>query len=155
MKIVHFSDYGSQPEIRVACSQKYYHPWTQDKSLPEGIHQADDLLYTFGAIKVTCDECKKLDSWKLNYASERRYKAQISMSGYSEDDYNEKMTDLVMHCGKINTSFVDSPVPGYRRVSCEELDKIWMAEDNIDWSMPEYKSKDYVVIPITCYNIQA
>ena len=44
--IVHWSDYASQPEVRICCTQEYGCPWG-DSNLPKGIHKFDDTLYTF------------------------------------------------------------------------------------------------------------
>ena len=57
---VHYCDYASQPDIRLACSQVYTTPaWKKTQVLPSSVYEAvNGELYTFDSAKVTCPQCR-------------------------------------------------------------------------------------------------
>lgn len=60
--IVHYSDYASQPDIKLACGRWTVPAWAEDtRALPVGIYLGDEGdLYTFERTdKVNCSECLK------------------------------------------------------------------------------------------------
>jgi len=60
---VHWCDYSSQPEIRIACTQEWTTPtWSPNhESLPEHVHEEDNgRLYTFEETLVSCPVCKNM-----------------------------------------------------------------------------------------------
>lgn len=65
MKLVHLSDYASQPDIRIFCSQRWTTPaWRtaeneaeKDALPPEVYLEGGKELYTFNKEKVTCPSC--------------------------------------------------------------------------------------------------
>jgi len=66
---VHYSDWASQPYVRVACTQKVGEPWCIRKDLPEQVYEIpvegkDSILYTFEVSCVTCLECLDLITQK-------------------------------------------------------------------------------------------
>jgi hypothetical protein len=70
-EIVHWSDWASQPGIRVACTQEGHFPWQYRKDLPPEVHEVPEtkdgkpgLLYTFDTDFVTCPDCRKLASFQ-------------------------------------------------------------------------------------------
>jgi len=132
-RTIHFSDYGSQPEIRVACTQSYHHPWTSDKSLPEDIFEVADKeqrLYTFDAKLVTCKDCKNLNSWKQNYSSIRRFEIKLELLGMTSLEYYN-WTNATMGARFGKESWPEG-VPELREFDDEELDRIWMERENIN-----------------------
>lgn len=58
-RVVHWSDWAGQPDIRIACDQTYEGAaWTQPDDLPEAVHaRDDDKLYTFETTRVSCRHC--------------------------------------------------------------------------------------------------
>ena len=61
---IHLSDYASQPDIRIFCTQAWTTPkWAghgKRVGLPKGVYHADpDELYPFEDENVTCLDCKK------------------------------------------------------------------------------------------------
>lgn len=84
---VHFSDWASQPEVRIACTQEYGRPWTQDETLPQGVYEMDETLYTFNVDQVTCLECLKTQAWQDRHTRLRRFEMQLRLWGITEDEY--------------------------------------------------------------------
>lgn len=67
--IIHWSDWASQPTVRIACSQKFGVPWTIRRDLPPQVHEIpiegeESTLYTYELHLVTCPKCLALDSFK-------------------------------------------------------------------------------------------
>lgn len=62
--LIHWSDYASQPNLRIACDQTWTTPlWGPKRpkcELPEGVYIAGgERLYSFDLERVTCPECKQ------------------------------------------------------------------------------------------------
>ena len=59
---IHYSDYSSQPYVRIMCKNVMEYVWcSDDKTLPENVYKTEDgTLYTFEENNVTCETCKKM-----------------------------------------------------------------------------------------------
>ena len=55
---IHWSDYSSQPEVRIACDQSYDRA-TLDVIYDNIFVREDKKLYSFEKDEVTCKECKR------------------------------------------------------------------------------------------------
>lgn len=111
---IHWSDYASHPEIRIACTQNGYHPWGADKDLPDDVYNADyesdpNLLYTFKEELVTCEECMKLESFQRELARVREYRREVAESGMSEHDYIEHLREKTLSMLKERKSRAKKP----------------------------------------------
>lgn len=112
---IHLSDYAQQPEVRIACTQRYSSPWNQPKDLPPGVHQLDEDLYTFDEDLVTCPECKAMPVWVKGYTRKRRFEAQLQLWGLTGGEY-------------VAATRADPFLTKFSRASDEELDRIWKGE---------------------------
>lgn len=69
---VHWSDWTSQPTVRIACTQKCGFPWrTKLAEPPLHVHEipvdgkpGERILYTFEHHLVTCPDCLALGSFQ-------------------------------------------------------------------------------------------
>lgn len=139
--ITHYSDYASQPEIRIACTQKYHFPWTVRKDLPLDVYQVPippnsknkhllkEWFYTFDPKLVDCQECKKLDCWKASYASVRRYETKLVMWGISSEEYTNRILE------EIQKGNFKEFMP---KLDISDVDVIWVKEDNITWDSSKF-----------------
>jgi hypothetical protein len=55
---VHYSHYSDQPYVRFACDETDHYVWSHSTDLPLGVYEADEQLYTFNHLRVTCHACK-------------------------------------------------------------------------------------------------
>ena len=69
--LVHWSDWSSQPSVRVACTQRTGMPWpVRFAETPPHVHELpmedspESLLYTFEIHLVTCPDCLALESFQ-------------------------------------------------------------------------------------------
>lgn len=80
--LVHWSDWSSQPEVRIACTKKYHLPWRVRKDLPEGVYEIpnrdgdDSILYAFEPRLVTCQECMALESFHTELEAREKYEGE-------------------------------------------------------------------------------
>lgn len=94
-EIIHWSDWGQQPEIRIACTQSYERPWELRRDLPTDVHEVShkdepSTLYTFNTHKTTCEECKSLDSFKASHKVVTDFDRRLEESGLSETEFVER-----------------------------------------------------------------
>jgi len=106
METIHFSDWGSQPNIRIACTQEYHTPWKIRTDLPENIHEIpikdqESILYTFETKMVTCDKCRELDSFKESKKYYDNYQKLIEKIGLTEKEFLELPFDEYKNLMKI------------------------------------------------------
>jgi hypothetical protein len=85
-ELIHWSDWSSQPSIRIACTQKGYLPWTTRTDIPPKVYEVppsenlgitESILYTFDHHLVTCPDCLNLDSYKQSSAYWSKIKKNI------------------------------------------------------------------------------
>lgn len=59
--VVHFSDYASQPDVRIACDQSWTTPaWKRTRMVSANVYEADDgRFYTFDEGAITCVVCRE------------------------------------------------------------------------------------------------
>jgi len=71
--LVHWSDWSSQPTVRIACTQKGGFPWKIRKDLPDQVHEIPEgevsTLYTFQHHLVTCPHCLAMESFQRECAA--------------------------------------------------------------------------------------
>jgi hypothetical protein len=89
---IHWSDWASQPEIRIACSRGYHLPWTKRKDLPPHVHEVPvrdlpSILYTFNVRLVTCEACRDLATFKKAHKIATDYDRRLAASGLSEEEF--------------------------------------------------------------------
>ena len=92
---IHWSDWGQQPEIRIACTQSYERPWEIRKDLPEGVHEVPhkgepSTIYTFNSRKVTCEVCKARTNYKESHKISTDYDRRVKESGLSEEEFGKR-----------------------------------------------------------------
>lgn len=68
--IVHYSDWAQQPDIRIACDHTCGSPaWGVPNSAPNVFTLDNGRLYTFDEPDVTCEACRRTDSYLANLIS--------------------------------------------------------------------------------------
>jgi hypothetical protein len=89
---IHWCDWASQPEIRIACSQVYHRPWTKRKDLPRDVHEVPvkdlpSILYTFNVRLVTCRACQALSTFKKAHELATNYDRRLAESGMTPEEF--------------------------------------------------------------------
>lgn len=95
MNVVHWSDCSSQPSVRIACSKLWGNPWHRGEDLPKEVYEfsnnGERILYAFNERLVSCEECCKLDEFKLELNRLREYDRKRKESGLTAEEYGKKI----------------------------------------------------------------